>query len=55
MVGLGQLWFAHETWKSLASSQGQQIPEENQNLVSIGEAGQSRERGQLTVPFPPTF
>lgn len=42
MVGLGQLQFAHEAWKCLASSQdkGHQIPEQNQNLVSVGEAGQ---------------
>ena len=48
---VSQLWFAHEAWKSLASSQdkGHQIPEQNQNLVSVGEAGQWHECGQLTV------
>lgn len=57
MVGLGQLQFAHEAWKSLASSQdkGHQIPEQNQNLVSVGEAGQWQECGQLTVTSSSNF
>lgn len=49
MVGLGQLRFAREAWKHLASFQdkGHQIPEQNQNLVSVGEAGQWQEYGSL--------
>lgn len=57
MVGLGQLRFAHEAWKRLASSpiKGHQIPEQNQNLVSVGEAGQWQECGQVTVTSSSNF